>query len=60
VIASAWSSRWIKPLLFEESPHDPAVFALVIVLLLLVAIAASLAPALRASRVDPQIALRSD
>ena len=53
-------SRWIAPLLFEESPRDPAVFALVTLVLLFVAIAASWIPALRAAGVDPKMALQSD
>jgi putative ABC transport system permease protein len=59
-VAALWASRWIKPLLFNVSPKDPAVFAIVAVTLITVAIAASWIPALRASRVDPSVALRSD
>ena len=58
--AAFLSSRWVKPLLFDESPRDPAVFAFVVTLLMLVAIIASWLPALRASRVDPQAALRAE
>ena len=54
------SGRWIAPLLFGESPRDPAVFVLVTGVLLLVTMVASLIPARRASRVDPNRALRSD
>jgi len=54
------AGRWVKPLLFDVSPKDPAVFAVVSVTLIAVAIAASWLPALRASRVDPNVALRSD
>jgi putative ABC transport system permease protein len=54
------AGRWIKPLLFDVSPKDPIVFSAVVVLLLLVAVAASWVPARRAARVDPQVALRSD
>jgi putative ABC transport system permease protein len=52
--------RWIEPLLFEESPRDPAVFMLVAAVLLLVAALASFIPARRAARVDPMRALRAD
>ncbi len=51
---------WVKPLLFEESPRDPAVFAVVAVALLGVAALASLIPARRAGRVDPMQALREE
>ena len=53
-------ARWIEPVLFETSPRDPKVFAIVVVVLLIVAFMASLVPAWRASRVDPIDALRSD
>ncbi|MEO7084993.1 MAG: ABC transporter permease [Gemmatimonadaceae bacterium] len=52
--------KWLKPLLFDESPRDPAVFAGVTLVLLVVTIAASWIPARRASCVDPSVALRSD
>ena len=52
--------RWVEPLLFEESPRDPAVFMLVAGVLLVVAALASFIPASRAARVDPMLALRAD
>ena len=52
--------RWVKPLLFDVSPRDPAVFAGVGAVLLGVAALASLIPARRAGRVDPIEALRSE
>jgi predicted permease len=55
-----WAGRFVKPLLFDESPRDPAVFALVALVLLGVTIAASWIPARRAARVDPQVALRTE
>jgi ABC-type antimicrobial peptide transport system permease subunit len=55
-----WAGQWVKPLLFDESPRDPAVFALVALVLLGVTIAASWIPARRAARVDPQVALRTE
>jgi predicted permease len=51
---------WLAPLLFNVSPRDPSVFAAVTSVLLVVALAASLLPALRAARVDPATALRAD
>ena len=55
-----WARRWIEPLLFDVSPADPAVFAIVGVTLIAVAVAASWVPARRATRVDPNVALRAD
>jgi putative ABC transport system permease protein len=54
------AGRWIAPLLFEESPRDPVIFAVVAAVLLSVTMVASFIPARRASRVDPNRALRSD
>jgi ABC-type antimicrobial peptide transport system permease subunit len=55
-----YAGRWIGPLLFKVSPKDPVVFTTVVATLLLVAVVASWWPALRASRVDPNSALRAD
>jgi predicted permease len=54
------SGKWIGPLLFNQSPSDPAVFAVVVSMLLSVAIVASLVPAFRAAHVDPRAALQAD
>ena len=53
-------ARWVQPLLFEESSRDPVIFGGVALALGLVALVASAAPALRASRADPSTALRSE
>ena len=55
-----WAGKWLEPLLFDESPSDPAVFAIVTLILLGVTAIASWIPARRASRVDPSVALRTD
>jgi len=54
------SSRFATPLLYHVSPRDPFVFGAVVVTLFLVSVAASAAPAWRATRVDPIEALRSE
>ena len=59
-VVSLAGGRWVAPLLFRESPRDPAVFAIVTLVLLFVAIAASWIPALRAAGLDPKTALQSD
>jgi len=59
VVALALASR-VSPLLYQVSAKDPVTYAGVVGILLVVAIVASLAPALRAARVDPNVALRAD
>ena len=53
-------SRWIEPLLFKQPAKDPVVYSLVGAALLLVALVASAAPAMRAARADPNTALHSE
>jgi predicted permease len=50
----------VAPLLFETSPLDGAVIAIVPVLLVLTALIASFSPALRAGRIDPNSVLKED
>jgi ABC-type lipoprotein release transport system permease subunit len=50
----------MSALLFGISPTDVATFAGSALLLAIIAVAASLVPALRASRVDPLVALRDE
>lgn len=60
VAASAGAAHLIRSMLYGVSPVDPAVFVSVIVMLSLVAAAACLIPAWRASRMDPMVALRAE
>jgi ABC-type antimicrobial peptide transport system permease subunit len=55
-----YAGRWVAPLLFKVKPADPLVLASVSVALFLAAMGASLLPALRAARVDPNLALREE
>ena len=55
-----WVSRWVGPMLFSVSPKDPAIYGVVATVLLVAAAVASAVPAVRASRVDPNVALRSE
>jgi putative ABC transport system permease protein len=54
------ASRWLEPLLFRQSVTDARVYGLVGATMLIVAVVASAAPALRASQADPNSSLRTD
>jgi putative ABC transport system permease protein len=54
------AARAMRSLLYGVGSTDPVSFGGVAVLLLLVAVAATLVPALRAARVSPLIAIRTD
>ncbi|MGH7594494.1 MAG: ABC transporter permease [Gemmatimonadales bacterium] len=53
-------TRLIAAQLYAVKPDDPVTFAGVTLLLLAVAIGATLAPAVRATRIDPIVALREE
>jgi ABC-type antimicrobial peptide transport system permease subunit len=59
VIAALALAGRIEPLLFEIPPRDPVTFVVVLTLHIVAALASSI-PAWKASRVDPNIALRAD
>jgi ABC-type antimicrobial peptide transport system permease subunit len=54
------TSRFIETFLFGMQPNDPLALAGAVVILLLAAAVAGFAPARRASRIDPMVALRHD
>jgi predicted permease len=53
-------ARVLRAFLFELTPNDPVTYAAIVVVLGVTAVLASWVPALRASRVDPVIALRAE
>ena len=53
-------ARVIASMLFATDPRDPLTFAAITVLLTVIAIVAVLAPAIKASRVDPMATLRAE
>ena len=60
LVSAWWLARWMESLLFGVRPHDPATFAGVAGLLVLVSLAALLVPIGRAMTIDPTSALRAD
>ncbi|MGV3707650.1 MAG: ADOP family duplicated permease [Gemmatimonas sp.] len=60
VVIAFFAGRFVEPMLFETSSRDVQVYATVIVSLLLVSVLACLVPALRARRVNPIEALRTE
>ena len=60
LVAAYFATKLLRSLLFEVDPLDPAVMTLAALAIFAVAVAASVIPARRASKVDPMEALRSE
>jgi ABC-type antimicrobial peptide transport system permease subunit len=60
VLLALWGGKSLSAMLFGVGPRDPLVLGVASMFLLAVAVAAALAPALRAMRIDPTIAMRAD
>ena len=60
LLAALILSRFISSVLYETKPAEPLAYLAVLVVFVLVALTASLGPALRAARMDPASALRHE
>ncbi|MEO8680343.1 MAG: ABC transporter permease, partial [Vicinamibacterales bacterium] len=60
LVSAAGAARVIQSLLYGVEPMDLRVYATVALMFIVVAVAACLVPSLRASRIDPLLALRTD
>ncbi|HEX6463420.1 MAG TPA: ABC transporter permease [Vicinamibacterales bacterium] len=60
VFGSRLLTRYLETLLFGISPKDIATFAIVSVLLIGITVAATVAPAAKATRIDPMLSLRAE
>jgi predicted permease len=59
-VAAAWALGFIKSWLYELTPADPRIWSAALACLLTMAAIGILIPAVRASRVDPLVALREE
>jgi putative ABC transport system permease protein len=60
VVLALWGGRSLSSLLYGVGPRDPVVLVGVSLFLMLVALLAAIAPAVRAARIDPALAMRGD
>ena len=60
IALAALVAKWLQPLLFHESARDPVTYGVVGAMMVLVGVAASVVPSVRATRADPNVVLRSD
>jgi len=60
LIATAFVARSLGSLLFQVRAENPALFGAAALLMIVVSLAAALAPSLRAAKIDPMIALRHE
>lgn len=59
-LVSMWAVRFVQVYLYQITPYDPRVWTAAVVAIVSTAVIGTLIPSLRASRVDPVQALRTD
>lgn len=60
IVGALGTSRFLSRLLFDIEPTDPLTYVLVLLAALLVGVLAAFTPAVRATRIDPVVALRDE
>jgi ABC-type antimicrobial peptide transport system permease subunit len=60
LVAAFWLTRTLSSMLVDVSAIDPASFVAAVVVLFLISFVAILIPSLRATRLDPMIALQAE
>jgi putative ABC transport system permease protein len=60
LLAAFMLVRFMRSMLFEVAPYDPRIFASVAAILTIVVLMACYVPALRATKIDPMAAVRSE
>ena len=60
LVGALFLTQTLQTLLYEVEPMDPVVIGLTCVAVFVIALVASIVPALRALRVDPMVALRAE
>ncbi len=60
VVGALILSRFLASMLFGVTPTDPSTLAQSVVVVLAIALSACIGPALRATRIDPVVALRAE
>jgi putative ABC transport system permease protein len=60
LVGAAMTARSLRSILFQVPAENPALFSAAAVVLLVTALAATLGPAWRASKIDPMQALRKE
>jgi predicted permease len=60
LVGAWWLARYLQTILFEVSPHDPLIYGMVGLLMLLTAAGACALPARRATAVNPTRLLRAE
>jgi ABC-type antimicrobial peptide transport system permease subunit len=60
IVVALFATRFLRSMLYEVEAFDPLTFVVVPLALAVVGLLATLIPALRATKVDPLVALKSE